>query len=371
MISIFDRYVMKILFAATWVTALSLTVIVLLTQSIRFLELVISSDASSSYFLLMMGLAVPKFMEAILPVAFAVGTIFTCYRLILDREMIVMFASGLSAFRLSRPFLVFAVFMMAVQFVLSSFIAPIAVEKLQSVRSDIKSHYATLLFREGVFNEIGPGITAYVQKRTGLNQLENLMINDERENFAKGKITTIVARRGIANMTDTTQNLLIFDGTQYEKNIKTGAVTRLDFARYTLDIPVSDEKIGPRWREPDERLLPELFISENAKDPKDIKSRGEFLVEANRRLSTPFLYVSYAALAMMFMLLGTWNRRKQSAHVVKAGICIVAIQALYIVLYNEAQSMMMLSVAMYILAIIPGLIALFALYPKHKNETVV
>lgn len=369
MISIFDKYVLKILFAATIVTAMSLTIIVLLTQSIRFLELVISSDASSSYFLLMMGLAIPKFLEAILPLAFSIGTVFACYRLILDREMIVLFASGLSALRLSRPFLVFAAVMMAIQFMLSSFIAPVAVAKLQSVRGDVKSHYATLLFREGVFNDIGPGVTAYVEKRIGLNELGNLLIHDDRGVFNAGQMTTIVAKRGIVNMTEDKHSLLVYSGTQYQKNIKTSAVSRLDFDQYTLDIPISNESIGPRWREPDERVLSELFIPMDTLDNRDLAKRNEFLAEANRRISTPFLYVSYASVVLAFLLLGTWNRRKQSGHVVKAGAAIVAIHALYIIIYNEAQTTIWLSSGLYILAIVPACLALAFLYPKsHKVE---
>jgi lipopolysaccharide export system permease protein len=316
---------------------------------------------------LMMGLAVPKFLEAILPLAFGIGTIYACYRLILDREMIILSASGLSAFRLARPFLIFSVCMMAIQFMLSSFIAPVAVAKLQLVRGDVKSHYATLLFREGVFNDIGPGITAYVEKRTGLNELGNLLINDDRGTFNKGKVTTIVAKRGIVNMTDETQSLLVYDGTQYQKSIDTGAISRLDFDQYTLDIPVNTQSVGPRWREPDERTLPELFIADDAKDTRDLKNRGEFLAEANRRLSTPFLYISYAAAVMAFLLLGTWNRRTQSGHVIKAGLAIVVIHALYIVIYNEAQGIIWLSVFMYVLAIIPAIIALAFLYPKSQK----
>lgn len=368
MISIFDRYVLKIVFAATWVTALSLTMIVLLTQSIRFLELIISSDASSNYFLIMMGLAIPKFLEAILPIAYAIGTIFACYRLILDREMIVLYAAGLPALRLARPFLIFAVFMMGIQFLLSSYISPIAVENLQRVRGDVKSHYATLLFREGVFNEIGSGITAYVEERPGYNELENLLISDDSGRFNEGKATTIIARRGIVNMGEDRQVLLVYDGTQYQQDLESGSVSRLDFDRYTLDIPTENESIGPRWREPDERTLPELFIAEDTENLKDLRSRLEFLAEANRRLSTPFLYISYTVIIMAFLLLGTWNRRKQSGHVVKAGLSIVALQAVYVILYNQSQDMIWLAVGLYALAIIPAIVGLIFLYPpKEKN----
>ncbi|PCI01706.1 MAG: LPS export ABC transporter permease LptF [Alphaproteobacteria bacterium] len=369
MISIFDKYVLKNLIAATWITAISLTMIVLLTQSIRFLELVISSDASSAYFAMMMGLAIPKFLEAILPIAFSIGIIFTCYRLILDREMIVMFAAGLSAFRLGRAFFIFALAMMAIQFMLSGWVSPIAVDKLQRLRGDIKSHYATLMFREGVFNSIGPDMTAYVEKRVGLNELKNLMIHDERGTLSTGKVTTILAKRGIVDISENAQRILVYDGTQYEYDPKNGTTNRLDFKRYSLDIPENTNTIGARWREPDERILPELFIDKDTAKGTDLKNYDEFIAEAHRRLSTPFLYISYTAISIGFLLLGSWNRRQQSGHIIKAGACIVLIQALYIVLYNESRDAILLSAGLYLLAIIPGLIALYYLYPNRHKVT--
>jgi lipopolysaccharide export system permease protein len=367
MISVFDTYVLKILIAATWITALALTMIVLLTQSIRFLELVISSDASTGYFMMMIGLAVPKFLEAILPVAFSIGTIFACYRLILDREMIIMFASGLSAWRLARPFLVFAGAMMAIQFMLSGWISPVAVDSLQKLRTDIKSHYATLMFREGIFNDIGPDMTAYVERRVGLNELQNLMIHDERGTLSEGKVTTILAKRGIVDLNTDDQRLVVYDGTQYEFDPETRSTNRLDFARYTLDIPTNTQTIGARWREPDERILPDLFLDKETISGADLRNYNEFIAEAHRRLSTPFLYLSYALLSVAFLLLGSWNRRQQSQHVVKAGICIVAIQALYIIVFNESRDALILTSGLYALAIIPAFIAFYYLYPRTQS----
>lgn len=345
---------------------MALTMIVLLTQSIRFLELVISSDASTSYFLMMVGLAVPKFLEAILPIAFSIGIIFTCVRLILDREMIVMFAAGLSALRLGRPFFLFAAIMMAIQFMLSGWASPIAVETLQKLRGDVKSHYATLMFREGVFNSIGPNMTAYVEKRVGLNELQNLMIHDERGTLSKGKVTTILAKRGIVDMNETAQRLLVYDGTQYEYDPVKKTTARLDFSRYSLDIPDNPDAIGARWREPDERTLPELFLDRTKVTGNDLKNYNEFIAEAHRRLSTPFLYLSYAAMTMVFLLLGRWNRRQQTSHILKAGFSIVIIQALYIVLYNESQGALILTGGLYGLAMIPAFIAFSVLYRNHK-----
>ena len=361
MLSVFDRYVLKNALGACLVTALSLTLIILLTQSIRFLELVIGTDASIGYFSLMMALAVPKFLEAILPIAFAIGVLYTIHRLLLDREIPIVQAAGSSPLRTGRPFLICALFMMLFQFALSGWLSPMAVEKLQQTRGDVKSHYATLMFREGMFNTIGGDLTVFVNQRRGLNELLNLMIHDKGGAIEKGRATTIIAKRGIVNITDETQQLLVYDGTQYQKNLKTGVITRLDFDQYILDIPVQNNTTGTRWREPDERILPALFINTSTAPDIDIRKQDEFLAEANRRFSTPLLYLSYTGIILTFLLLSAWNRREQTRPMVMAGVAVILLHAGYIVIFNETQRHLWLGTALYALALIPAIICYYRL----------
>ena len=350
--TLFDRYVIKILCIATIVTALSLTLIILLTQSIRYLELVISSDASPTYFLIMIAYAIPKFLEAIMPLSFAIGAIYTAHRLKSDREIIIMSAAGNAVPSFGRGFIIFTVIMMCLQFLLSGWLSPLSVEKLQQTRADVKSHYATLMFREGVFNTIGSGMTAFVEQRSGLNELKNLLIHDEKGSLNNGKKTTILAKRGIINLGEETQQLLIYDGTQYQQDVTGGQISRLDFDQYTLDIPTQETAITNRWLEPDERTFDELFVKRNS-SAADLKNRDEFLAEINRRISTPFLYASFMALILIYMFLGTWNRRNQNAPLIKSALAVVIIQALYVIFYNEARDIFWMNTALYIVVLTP------------------
>ena len=59
--NIFDRYIFKNLLIATVFVAVTLAVVIFLTQSLRFLELVIESGASSSAFWVLTMLALPRF----------------------------------------------------------------------------------------------------------------------------------------------------------------------------------------------------------------------------------------------------------------------------------------------------------------------
>jgi lipopolysaccharide export system permease protein len=364
-ISVFDKYVLKLLSVSTFVTALSLTLIILLTQSIRFLELVISSDASIVYFLVMMGLAIPKFLEAILPLAFAIGTIYTTHKMVQDRESIIMTAAGASITTLGRGFFIFAFVMMIVQFVMSAWVSPLAVEQLQKTRGDVQSHYATLMFREGVFNNISNGLTAFVEKRRGNNELLNLMIHDTRGSLNEGKDTTIIAKRGIVNITNDKQQLLVYNGTQYQADQGNGNISRLDFSQYTLDIPVQKNTVGVRWKEPDERTFERLFISKETGHPRDISKNDEFVAEIHKRITTPFLYLGFTIMVIYFMFMCQWNRRNHTKPLIQSGILIIVVQATHIVMYNEARDLSLMNIALYIVPCIP---IAFGLFQLHKYQ---
>jgi len=365
-LTIFDKYILKNLVVATFVTALSLTLVILLTQSIKYLELVISSDASVVYFLYMIALAIPKFLDAILPLAFTIGCIYTVRRLMHDREVVIMNASGASFMNIGRVFIIFAGMMMALQFLLSGWGAPMAVAQLQKTQGEVKSHYATLIFREGVFTTLGNGLTAYVEKREGLNEIKNLVIHDENGIMSDGKATTVIAKRGIINLTDDSQQLLVYNGTQYIKDINSGQMSQLDFTQYTLNIPVENTAMDTRWQEPDERTLDKLFIDKTTAPHRDIQKNNEFIAEIHKRFSTPFLYMGFILCIMTFLFLGEWDRRSQTIPLLKAVVVIVAVQVAHIIVYNQARDYTMASIGLYVVAILPILYGTYRLYHYHR-----
>ncbi|HEY8964196.1 MAG TPA: LptF/LptG family permease, partial [Alphaproteobacteria bacterium] len=65
MFKVYDRYLTRQLLIATLVIAGGLSTIILLTQSLKLIELVLESNASSRAFLTLMGLSMPRFIEAV------------------------------------------------------------------------------------------------------------------------------------------------------------------------------------------------------------------------------------------------------------------------------------------------------------------
>ncbi|HRJ66403.1 MAG TPA: LptF/LptG family permease, partial [Alphaproteobacteria bacterium] len=97
------RYLFKNLFSVTVFVAVTLSLVIWLTQSLKLLELVASSDAPPSLFLKLVALTLPRFLEVILPLALVTGILFTYNKMIMDNELVVMRACGFDQFTLARP----------------------------------------------------------------------------------------------------------------------------------------------------------------------------------------------------------------------------------------------------------------------------
>ncbi len=360
---VFDRYLLKNLLLATMFTALSLASVIMLTQSLRFLELIINSGASSFSFFVLTFLALPRFFEVILPIALMIGTVFIYNRMAADSEMTVMRASGFSPLRLSRPALALALLTTIIVFFITAWIAPISLSKMQTMRVTIKAQYSALLLREGVFNQIGKDLTVYVHKRLSNGDLEGLLIHDSRG--ADKLPITILAKRGVIVSDHDGQQVVVYEGSRQEYNPVNGALNRLDFDRYSLDLPES-EPVRQRWKEPDERTFFELL-----NPGEDIRSSPkmmrEFRTEAHRRVVSPFLAITFTVLSLCCLLLGTIDRRGLGWRIVAASGLIILLQGLYLVAYNLAKEGTFGLILMYVLTFAPLAGGYYLLTPQSEG----
>lgn len=327
---LYDRYVLKSLGLATAFTACTLAAIILLTQSLRFLELIINSGASSAAFWMLAFLALPRFFEVILPIALMISTVFIYSRMISDSEVVVMRAAGTSPMKLARPALVMALLTTFLLLFITMWLAPASLSSMQKMRQVIKAQYSTLLFREGIFNEAGKDLTVYIENRTSEGELEGLLIHDSRKELPAP--VTVLAKRGVIVATDEGQQVLVYDGSRQDFNEKTGALNRLDFERYTIDLPEA-AAVRKRWREPDERTFWEL-LNPNPENPRDMENEQKFLIEAHRRVVGPFLALSFTAVVLCCLLLGPVNRRGQAKRIFFAVGAVIVLQSLYLAVFN-------------------------------------
>ncbi len=355
---IFDRYLFRNLFVAMLFVALALAAVIFLTQSLRFLELVIDSGASSLSFWILTILALPRFFEIILPIALMMAIAFVYNRMTMDSEIVVMRSIGSSQMALARPAITLSIVVTVLLWGLTTWVAPVSLSHMHHMRQVIKAQYSSLLFREGVFNPVGSELTVYVRKRTEDGDLHGLMIHDNRKELEFP--VTVMAKRGVlVEAPEGGQQVLVYDGTRQEFDEKKKVLNRLDFERYVLDLPESGT-VRQRWREPDERTLFEL-LDPDLTNARDRENRREFVVEAHKRVVGPLLAPAFALITLVSLLLGPVDRRGQGFRIMIAAGLVIVIQGLFLAAYNLSRQTEWALVLMYALVVLPSGTGLFLL----------
>ncbi|MEM9469197.1 MAG: LptF/LptG family permease [Pseudomonadota bacterium] len=360
---IFERYVFKHTAVAMIVTAIVLAAIILLTQSLRFLELIIEAGASGTTFWLLTVMALPRFFEVILPIAMAIGTIFVYNRLASDSEIVVARAAGLSPLLLAKPALTLSLYISLIMLFITTWLAPTTLSNMQEMRQVIKAQYSTLLLREGIFNQFGDELTVYVHRKTEAGELQGLIIHDSRQDLPAP--VTVIAERGIIVVSDDGQQVLVYDGSRQDVNAETGTLNKLNFERYSIDLPEGRD-VRLRWKEPDERTFFEL-LNPNEELERDRRNRDVFIAEAHRRLAVPFLAISFTAVTLSFLLLGPLNRRGQSQRVFYASLSVIALQGLFLAIANKTVGSAIGVLLLYMIVFLPLFFSLFMLSPWSEK----
>jgi lipopolysaccharide export system permease protein len=283
------------------------------------------------------------------------ATLFLYNKLTLDSELIAMRAVGHSHLSLARPALLLGTFVTGFMLLLTLWVAPYSAAQMHKMRLQLTSEFSSILFREGVFNTLGRGLTVYIAARGEKGVLEGLMIHDTRE---EGKPpSTVLAKRGMIVDDEQGPQVVVFDGARHVYDPATGILQRLAFERYTIQLP-NNEAIPQRWAQPDERSLSALF-NPDMSNPRDVENLRAFEAELHRRITTPLLALVFTALALNALLLGKTDRRGQTPKIILAIIGVVLIQGLFITAGNIAKNTSTGVVMMYGLTLLPLGFSLF------------
>lgn len=362
-----DLYILGQMTLVSVVIAAILTGVMLMTQSLRFLDLIITSGASGLAFITLSLLALPRFFEIIIPLALVTGTVFTYIKLRTDGELTVMRASGIAPLRLARPGLILGLVFSILMFGMLGWVAPKTLAKMQELRQMLRVQYSATLFREGVFNTLGDNVTIYVEQRLDGGGLKGLVIYDGR---AVNKVPiTITAQSGQLLMTDRGQQILVFNGVRQTRNTSTQSVERLQFERYMIDLPDAGP-VSKRWAEPEERTLPAL-LTLSPDDPGITQYYSEFRAELHRRFLSPFLGLSFVMTSLAIALLAPFRRTPGVRDVLVIAGTIILLQTAYIGMFSMAKGGVLGLVLMYIVALAPGgaAIAVLAHTSKPTSRT--
>lgn len=309
------RYILRQLITGTVLVTVGLLCILWLTQSLRFVELIITRGLSFGTFLHLTGLLLPNFLVIILPVALFAVVLFTYNKMSGDRELTVLRAAGVSPLRLAKPALLLALLLTIVGYAMSLHFVPRSVMAFKELQWTVRNDVSRLLIQEGAFSTVAPGITVYVRGRTESGELLGVLVHDTRE---PEQTVTIMAERGGLMYSEDGPRVILANGSRHSVEAGTGRLSLLNFDSYVMEISTGGGGEGPRHRESSERSLSEL-LNLQSKDgglrPVEIR---QFRVEAHQRLATPMSYFAFTLIALACLLTGPFDRRGGTRRVVTA-----------------------------------------------------
>jgi len=355
-----DRYIFRQLFTATLFVAVTLTGVVWLTQSLRFVEMIINRGLSAPLFVYFTMLLLPTFLGVILPIALFIAVLFIYNRLTTDSELVVLRAGGCSHLFLARPAILLAGLITLVCYAFTLYGIPASYREFKDMQYMLRDSYPTVLLQEGVFSNVMKGVTVYVRSRSDDGELAGIIVHDARD---PERPVTMMAERGAIVSGDAGPRVVLVTGNRQEVDEQDGRLSLLYFDRYSFDLSSVDPGMENRWREPRERFLHELFFS-----PDQEKSVGYFhklRMEGHHRLSSPLLSLSFTLIALALLLGGDFNRRGQLWRVMSAIGIVIVMEVSHLGVKNLGEKWPDLSLLMYLVPLVPAAVAAWFLSPRR------
>ena len=350
----------------TVLVTIGLTCVIWLTQSLRFVDMIVNRGLSAETFFYLIMLLVPNFLSVIMPVALFTVVVFTYSKLISDRELVVMRSAGLSQFAIAKPALILASFVVALGYALNVYLIPQSYKAFRELQWDIRYSYSHIVLLEGTFNSVTRDVTVYVRERTKDGQLKGILVHDDRN---KDKPSTIMASRGALVETAGISRVVMFDGNRQEVEKITNKSSILYFDRYTFDLGKTKEEVTVRYREPRERTLHELF---NVKQDKqlNVKDLGRFTVEAHKRLVSPLFAACFTLIGLTCLISGSITRRGQTRRIVLAATIVTFFVAMAMSLESISAKRLELIPLMYANPVLTVVISyvLMLRFPKRRRS---
>ena len=337
------RYILGQLAAPMLIVTATLTGVVWLTQSLRFIDLIVNAGLSVWNFLSLTLLLLPTALSYILPIALFCAILFTYHRLNADRELVVMRSAGLSPQALTAPALLLAGIVTVILYTITLYLMPAGYRTFKGQQFSIRHDYGSVLLREGVFNDLIDGVTVYVRERKSGGELLGILVHDDRD---PDRPVTMMAESGGLVQTAEGPRFVLLRGNRQEVEADRRQLSMLYFDTYTMDLGRFAVAPEDRWLKAGERYVHELLFPQDSEEALALYGRG-FTPEAHRRFVLPLQAFALTLIALAAVLSGDFNRRGQWRRISTAVAFAVVVQALGLVFTTMAAEIRFFIPMMY------------------------
>jgi len=301
-LNLFITYIYRQLLGPFILIMLSMTGIAWLTQSLRFIELIVIKGLPVNIFLNLTILIIPKLLVIIIPFVAFLAVLITYTRLNTESELISMKSAGMSNFKILLPAVIFGITLGVLNILLENYGSPYAYNKFKTLQHTIRNNYISTLFQEKVFSSPIKGLTIFIKERDEIGNFQGILIHDERD---INKAISIIAEQGKIVTTLDGARFALINGNRQETS-KGKNISILYFDEYTLNITNYNKDTSPRFRNANERNFYELF---NPQESINALYKKEFVAEAHKRIMTPLIILIMVLIGAITSIIGRFNRK--------------------------------------------------------------
>lgn len=348
---IYLRYLVWQLILPALIATLAFSGAVWLSQSLRFVDLIVNKGLPLTTFLYLTALLFPSLLLVVMPFALFCGVLFAYHRLTIESELVVMQAVGLSNLQLAAPGLILGLVVTSIGYANSLYAMPAAFRGFKDLQYEVSRDFSHLLLQPGVFNTPISDLTVYVREATEDGKLAGIVVHDER---VKRLPVTMMAEHGVLLQTESGPLFVLENGNRQEMDLNDREARKLSvlhFDSYTLDLAATARPPEDRHRKPKELFIHELF---NPTDPGLSEAkRREYVTEGHKRLTWPLNALVFAMVGITILLTKKRDRQGPWRGMLLAVIIVIVVQSLSTAAASFAERTPFLVPLLYLVPSVP------------------
>ena len=289
-LKILDRYIISEILSFVALTAFAVTVMLIVRTLFELTDMLINEKVAWPYIIKLLVYRIPAFLVLAFPMSLLASSELAIGRLSTDGEITAMRTGGISLHRIIIPFLIAALVVSILSFVINDYIVPNANYLSQNIIHEIVQKKGLSYIRQNVFFRDAENRYFYVNRFDEKNMIMQDIIVYEFN--GEGSLRTITAKEG-KWITDTWK---LENGTIYNNHECEESTYEISFA--TLDIILKEDfqNIFKNQRTPQEMSSKELKQQIDILQQAGVDTKS-FEVVLHMKYSVPFS-------GLIFVLLG-------------------------------------------------------------------
>lgn len=317
-------------------------------RAVALFDQLIADGQSIGVFLTFSALTLPGLIRIVLPLAAFAAALYVTNRMTAESEMIVVQATGFSAFRLARPFVFFGLIVAICMSVLVHRLVPRSVTELNTRQAEIAQNATARLLREGQFMSPLDGVTLYIREISPEGELRDIFLSDTRS--SRESITYTAASAYVVR-TDNGPQLVMIDGLAQTLRADSDRLITTSFEDLVYDVGAMIRLPDSTRRSSREVGTAALLRPTEALAEETGKTTPELYAEAHSRIAESLLGLVAPLIGFATLLVGGFSRFGVWRQVVAAIFLIVLVKMIESAATNAVRA----DPALWMLAYVPSL----------------